>query len=63
MHVKDQGAGSGLRFEDRGRHTLKGVHDAWRLFAVAQGEPGTGWGGLNELWSAAPPRIAPKPSQ
>jgi class 3 adenylate cyclase len=30
--VKDLVAGSGLRFEDRGAHTLKGVPDEWRLF-------------------------------
>jgi class 3 adenylate cyclase len=33
--VRDLVAGSGLRFEDRGAHVLKGVPDAWRLFAVA----------------------------
>ena len=33
--VKDLVAGSGVEFEDRGLHTLKGVPDAWRLFAVA----------------------------
>ena len=32
--VKDLVAGSGLQFEDRGSHTLKGVADEWRLFAV-----------------------------
>ncbi len=32
--VKDLVAGSGLQFEDRGSHTLKGVPDQWRLFAV-----------------------------
>ncbi len=32
--VKDLVAGSGLRFDDRGSHTLKGVPDEWRLFAV-----------------------------
>ena len=32
--VKDLVAGSGLRFEDRGSHTLKGVPDDWQLFAV-----------------------------
>ncbi|MDO8612486.1 MAG: adenylate/guanylate cyclase domain-containing protein [Dehalococcoidia bacterium] len=32
--VKDLVAGSGLRFEDRGVHTLKGVPEEWRLFAV-----------------------------
>jgi pimeloyl-ACP methyl ester carboxylesterase len=33
--VKDLVAGSGLTFADRGVHTLKGVPDKWRLFAVA----------------------------
>jgi class 3 adenylate cyclase len=33
--VKDLVAGSGLRFEDRGEHQLKGIPDAWRLVAVA----------------------------
>jgi pimeloyl-ACP methyl ester carboxylesterase len=32
--VKDLVAGSGLRFEDRGAHVLKGVPGEWRLFAV-----------------------------
>ena len=32
--VKDLVAGSGLQFEDRGEHQLKGVPDAWRLFAL-----------------------------
>jgi pimeloyl-ACP methyl ester carboxylesterase len=32
--VKDLVAGSGIEFEDRGLHELKGVPDAWRLFAV-----------------------------
>ena len=32
--VKDLVAGSGLRFEDRGEHVLKGVPDKWRLYAV-----------------------------
>ncbi len=32
--VKDLVAGSGLRFEDRGTHELKGVPGEWRLFAV-----------------------------
>ena len=35
--VKDLVAGSGLRFEDRGAHVLKGVPGEWRLFAVAAG--------------------------
>ena len=33
--VKDLVAGSGLELEDRGLHSLKGVPDEWRLFAVA----------------------------
>ena len=32
---KDLVAGSGLRFEDRGEHELKGVPDLWRLFALS----------------------------
>ena len=32
--VKDLVAGSGLEFEDRGTHALKGVPGEWRLFAV-----------------------------
>ena len=32
--VKDLVAGSGLRFEDRGAHELKGLPGEWRLFAV-----------------------------
>jgi pimeloyl-ACP methyl ester carboxylesterase len=32
--VKDLVAGSGLCFEERGTHTLKGVPGEWRLFAV-----------------------------
>ena len=34
--VKDLVAGSGLAFEDRGEHELKGVPDRWRLFRVAE---------------------------
>jgi class 3 adenylate cyclase len=32
--IKDLVAGSGLKFEDRGLHTLRGVPDQWQLFAV-----------------------------
>jgi len=32
--VRDLVAGSGLRFTDRGVHTLKGVPDDWHIFAV-----------------------------
>jgi class 3 adenylate cyclase len=34
--VRDLVAGSGIKFTDRGPHTLKGVADEWRLFAVQQ---------------------------
>jgi class 3 adenylate cyclase len=33
--VKDLVAGSGVEFEDRGEHELKGVPGAWHLYAVA----------------------------
>jgi class 3 adenylate cyclase len=32
--VRDLVAGSGIEFEDRGEHRLKGVSETWRLFAV-----------------------------
>jgi hypothetical protein len=32
--VSDLVAGSGIEFEDRGEHELKGVPGAWRLFSV-----------------------------
>ena len=32
--VKDLVAGSGIEFEDRGEHELKGVPDTWRLYAA-----------------------------
>jgi class 3 adenylate cyclase len=34
--VRDLVAGSGLRFDDRGEHELKGVPDSWHLFALAR---------------------------
>ncbi len=34
--VKDLVAGSGIQFEDRGSHILKGVPEEWRLYAVAK---------------------------
>ena len=41
--VKDLVVGSGLEFEDRGVHRLKGVPDAWHLYAVTRsGEPAAG---------------------
>ncbi len=33
--VKDLVSGSGIEFEDRGEHELKGVQGEWRLYAVA----------------------------
>jgi class 3 adenylate cyclase len=35
--VKDLVAGSGIEFEDRGVHELKGVPGEWRLYAVSAG--------------------------
>jgi class 3 adenylate cyclase len=32
--VKDLVAGSGIAFEDRGEHQLKGVPGTWRLFSI-----------------------------
>ncbi|MCA1697287.1 MAG: adenylate/guanylate cyclase domain-containing protein, partial [Actinobacteria bacterium] len=32
--VKDLVAGSGIVFEDRGRHELRGVPDPWHLYRV-----------------------------
>ena len=32
--VKDLVAGSGLVFEDRGEHALKGIPERWRLYRV-----------------------------
>ncbi len=33
--VKDLVAGSGMRFDDRGTHVLRGVPDEWRVYALA----------------------------
>jgi pimeloyl-ACP methyl ester carboxylesterase len=33
--VRDLTAGSGLRFEDRGTHTLKGLPEEWQIYALA----------------------------
>jgi pimeloyl-ACP methyl ester carboxylesterase len=33
--VKDLVVGSGIEFEERGQHGLKGVPDSWRLFSVS----------------------------
>jgi len=32
--VKDLVAGSGIKFQERGAHVLKGVPGEWRLYAV-----------------------------
>ena len=34
--VKDLVAGSGIRFQERGLHELKGIPGRWQLFAVAR---------------------------
>ena len=34
--VKDLVAGSGLQFDDRGAHQLKGIPEEWHLFALAR---------------------------
>jgi class 3 adenylate cyclase len=36
--VKDLVVGSGIAFEDRGEHQLKGVPGTWRLFAVSRSD-------------------------
>jgi class 3 adenylate cyclase len=33
--VQDLVAGSGIKFEDFGAHTLKGIPDAWQVFRAA----------------------------
>lgn len=38
--VKDLVAGSGIQFQDRGSHALKGVPGEWRLFSVASAATG-----------------------
>ena len=35
--LRDLVTGSGLEFEERGAHELKGVPGEWHLFAVASG--------------------------
>ena len=34
--IKDLAAGSGIRFDDRGTHRLKGVPDEWQLYRVEE---------------------------
>jgi class 3 adenylate cyclase len=38
--VRDLVAGSGLSFEDRGLHELKGLPDRWRIYAATRADPG-----------------------
>ena len=38
--VKDLVAGSGLSFQERGVHTLKGVPGEWRLYALREARVG-----------------------
>ena len=51
--VRDLVVGSGLRFNDRGLHSLKGVSDDWHLLAVANGHiddaPRVAMGSGNQL--------------
>jgi class 3 adenylate cyclase len=35
--VKDLVAGSGLAFDNRGEHELRGIPDRWRLYRVVDG--------------------------
>ena len=37
--VKDLAAGSGIVFEDRGEHELKGISDPWHLYRAVSGSP------------------------
>lgn len=37
--VRDLVAGSGIDFEERGTHTLKGMPDEWRIYAVLGARP------------------------
>jgi hypothetical protein len=60
--VKDLVAGSGLSFEARGTHELKGVPGEWRLFAVSGA--GTSAPGDDPAEGAAPPTAsAARPSR
>jgi len=42
--VKDLVAGSGIQFEARGTHQLKGIPGEWQLFAVGRDSDTTGLG-------------------
>ncbi|MCI0679154.1 MAG: adenylate/guanylate cyclase domain-containing protein [Actinobacteria bacterium] len=43
--VRDLVAGSGLVFDDRGQHQLKGISEPWQVFAVVADSPGDLAGG------------------
>jgi class 3 adenylate cyclase len=58
--VRDLVAGSGLAFEDRGVRRLKGMPEAWRLFAVAGPQQGELADGSPRVSSA--PLARPTPS-
>jgi class 3 adenylate cyclase len=51
--VKDLVVGSGIEFEDRGEHTLKGVPDVWRLWAADATGPRVAGAGARHLRSVA----------
>ena len=57
--VKDLVVGSGIDFEDRGEHELRGVPGEWRLFAVAPDQPSARY---LEPIEALIPLDAPNPS-
>jgi len=57
--LKDLVAGSGFRFNDRGRHLLKGLQDVMQLYAASSGNTTRiGRHGLRSLllmlWTAPP---------
>jgi len=55
--VTDLVYGSGLRFEDRGSAELKGIPQAWQLFAAipaqSPAEPPLGAAAIERMWSAS----------
>ena len=36
--VRDLATGSGIEFDDRGEHTLRGIADRWHLYAARDGK-------------------------
>jgi class 3 adenylate cyclase len=52
--VRDLVVGSGLGLADRGEHRLKGVPDAWRLFALERA-PALARAGSSPAWSPSSP--------